>query len=209
MKNLFKIFLSISTFVFVLPLILNVEAASLNFDKTTVSVANSGTFQISVTVDPAGEGMNGTDVYVSYDASVLKATAVSAGSLFPYVFNDIATSGKVYIAGTVTDPASSISTSGTVATITFQGLKDGTTTLSFDCSTSKIVKDDTQTTNILNCSQNGSCVVTVGSGGGTNPTPTPGSGGQLPTSGVIDNVIKFAVPGVILLILGSALRLVL
>jgi len=149
--------------------------------------------------------MNGTDVYVSYDASVLKATAVSAGSLFPYVFNDIATSGKVYIAGTVTDPASSISTSGTVATITFQGLKDGTTTLSFDCSTSKIVKDDTQATNILNCSQNGSCAVTVGSGGGTNP----GSGGQLPTSGVIDNVIKFAVPGVILLILGSALRLVL
>lgn len=208
MKNIIKIFLLIPVFVFVLPLILNVEAASLNFDKTTVSVANSGTFQISVTVDPAGEGMNGTDVYVSYDASVLKATVVSAGSLFPYVFNDIATSGKVYIAGTVTDPASSISSSGTVATITFQGLKDGTTTLSFDCSTSKIVKDDTQATNILNCSQNNSCTVTVGAGG-SNPTATPGSGGQLPTSGVFDNVVKFAVPGMILLILGGALRLVL
>ena len=209
MKNLLAAIIVTFLFLSTIPLWEKIQAAYLKFDQSTVSTSNGGTFQISVTVDPAGEGMNGTDVYVSYDASVLKATAVSAGSLFPYVFNDIATSGKVYIAGTVTDPASSISTSGTVATITFQGLKDGTTTLSFDCSTSKIVKDDTQVTNILNCSQNGSCAVTVGSGGGTNPTPTPGSGGQLPTSGVIDNVIKFAVPGVILLILGSALRLVL
>jgi len=204
MKNLLAAIIVTFLFLSTIPLWEKIQAAYLKFDQSTVSTSNGGTFQISVTVDPAGEGMNGTDVYVSYDASVLKATAVSAGSLFPYVFNDIATSGKVYIAGTVTDPASSISTSGTVATITFQGLKDGTTTLSFDCSTSKIVKDDTQATNILNCSQNGSCAVTVGSG--SQPTTAPQ---QLPESGVFDNVVKFAVPGMILLLLGGAFRLLL
>ncbi|MFH0979872.1 MAG: cohesin domain-containing protein [Candidatus Roizmanbacteria bacterium] len=209
MKNFLKTFLLISAFLFILPFVWRIEAASLKFDKTTASVANGGTFQISVTVDPAGEGINSTDVYVSYDAAVLRPTAVSAGSLFPYVSNDIATSGKVYIAGMVADPASSVSASGTVAVITFQALKDATTTLSFDCSTSKVIKNDTNATNILNCSQNNSCTVTVGAGGGNNPTATPGSGGNLPNSGILENVIKFAVPGAILLILGGALRFVL
>lgn len=207
MANIKKNILLLAFFFIVLPFLFNVaQAASLTFDKTTATTTNGGTFQVSVTVDPGGESINSTDVYVIYDASLLKANSVAAGSLFPTVTNDISTSGKVYIAGLVNDPASSISTSGTLATITFQGLKDGSGSLSFECATSKIIKNDINATNIINCSQSGTVSVTVGAGAGGATTAPPA---QLPESGVFENVVKFAIPGAILLILGSALRFIL
>ncbi|MBI5126946.1 hypothetical protein HZA76_00630 [Candidatus Roizmanbacteria bacterium] len=207
-KTLLLILLPI-IFFFVSPYFKLSWAASLNFDKSTVTVGNGGTFQIAVTVDPTGENVSSADVYVSYDATALKATAVAAGSIFPTVSNDISTSGKVYIAGMVNDAASSVSTAGTIATITFQALKEATATLSFDCTTSKVVKNDINATNVLNCSQNGSSTVTIGAGGSNNTIPTPTTVETLPQSGVFDNVVKFAIPGMILLLLGSALRFVL
>ena len=149
MNSIFKKFLLIIIFLVILPLVTEVQAASLNFDKSTATAANGATFQISVTVDPGSDALNSTDVYVTFDATLLKATAVSAGTMFPTVSNDISTSGKVYIAGMVNDPASSVSTTGTLATITFQGLKEGTGTLSFDCNTSKIIKNDINASNVL------------------------------------------------------------
>ncbi len=182
-------------------------AANLKFDKTTISVSNGETFQIAVIVDPSPDAITSTDVYISYDATALKATAVSAGSLFPTVTNDISASGKVYIAGLVNDAASSVTSAGTLATITFQALKETTITLSFDCSTSKVIKNDINATNVLNCSANGTSAVTIGSGSSSVPTSAVPT--QLPQSGVFDNVVKFAIPGSILLILGSALRFIL
>ncbi|KKS44946.1 MAG: hypothetical protein UV09_C0052G0004 [Candidatus Gottesmanbacteria bacterium GW2011_GWA2_42_18] len=172
MKKVLKIILLLLIFFLSSPLLFNPAwAGFFKFDKTTVSVANGETFQIAVTVDPGSDALNSVDAYVTFDSTVLKATAVTAGSLFPTVSNDISTSGKVYIAGMVNDPASSISAAGTLATITFQGLKDGSVTLAFDCNTSKIIKNDINASNVI--------------------------------------VLKFAIPGMILLILGSVLRLVL
>ena len=195
-------------FIVVTIFIGTVNAASLKFDKTTVSVTNGGTFQIAVTVDPGSDALSSVDAYVTFDSSLLKANSVAAGSLFPTVSHDESASNKVYIAGLVNDPASSISTSGTLATITFQALKDGTATLSFDCNTSKIIKNDINASNVISCSQNGTAAVTIGIGGSSNqPTSPPPT--QLPKSGVFDNVVRFAIPGMILLMLGSVLRLVL
>jgi hypothetical protein len=212
MKFFLKTFFSSLIFFIIVPFVFSAQAASLNFDKSTATAANGATFQISVTVDPGSDSLNSTDVYVNYDATLLKATTVAAGSLFPTVSNDISTSGKVYIAGMVNDPASSISTAGTLATITFQGLKEGTGTLSFDCDTSKIIKNDINASNVITCSQNGTSAVTVGSGSGVVPTSPPNNSNTpntLPETGIFDNVIKFALPGGILLILGSVLRIVL
>lgn len=209
MKKLLNVFLSLILFFIVAPLVFSAQAASLGFDKSTATAANGATFQISVTVDPGSDSLNSTDVYVTYDATLLKATAVSAGTMFPTVSNDISTSGKVYIAGMVNDPASSISTAGTLATITFQGLKEGTGTLSFDCNSSKIIKNDINASNVITCSSNGTAAVTVGSGGSAPVVPTTAPPSQLPETGIFDNVIKFALPGGILLILGSILRIIL
>lgn len=217
-------------FFIVLPAFFTAEAAYLKFDKTTVTSASGATFQISVMVEPGSDGLSSTDVYLKYDATLLKANSVAAGTQFPIVTNDIATSGTIYIAGMVSDPASSVSTVGTLATVTFQALKDGAETLSFDCNSSKIVKNDFNATNTIACSQNETSSVTIGSGSssGTTSTDTTTDNtdtasntvdtenndsssipSELPKSGVFDNVIKFVLPGTILLIFGSMLRLVL
>lgn len=184
-----------------------VKAASFNFDKTTVTVNSGESFQINVNLDPGSDKIYSADIYINYDAGLLKPTAVSAGSLFPTVSNDLSTSGKIYIAAMVNDPTAAISTSGTVATITFQALKDGSSSLSFDCNLSKIIKDDANASNVLNCSANNSSTITIGTTGPINNSseiPT-----ELPKTGILENVLKFAFPGIVFLILGGALRLVL
>lgn len=184
-----------------------VAAATLKFDKTTYTVAVNGTFQVQVMVDPGSDQLNSVDAYILYDSNVLKVQSVANGTLFPNVNPDTSTAGTVYIAAYVSDPASSISTGGTIATITFQGLTNGTATLTFDCTSSKIVKDDVNATNVMQCAQNGQATVTVGSGGATaTSAPTPS---VLPRTGIIDNVAKLAVPGAVLLFLGYAARLIL
>ena len=205
MKKVLKTLLLLLVFFLSSPLLFNPAwAGFLKFDKTTVSVAVGGTFQIVVTVDPGSDSLRGADAFITFDSTSLKATTVTAGSLFPTFFHDESTSGKVYVAGMVSDPANSISTSGTLATITFKGLKDGSATLAFDCNTSKIIKNDINASNVISCSQNGTASVTVGSGGGSSSPPS-----ELPQSGVFDNVVKFAVPGVVLFLLGVLAKLML
>ncbi len=203
-------------FVFV-PAFFAAEAAYLKFDNATVTAANGATFQIGVIVEPGTDSLSSADVYVTYDSTLLKATVVTSGTQFPTVTNDIATSGKVYIAGMVNDPSASISASGTLATITFQALKDGTGTLAYDCNLSKIIKNDVNATNVIVCGSNLTSAVTVGAGGSGTTTPTPtGTGSveptaisELPQSGVFDNVAGMAIPGMIILIIGLGIRLVL
>ena len=226
-KNLTTI-LPVFIFFLSLPLFFNsVQAAYFKFDQTTVSVASGGTFQIAVMVEPGSDSLNAAEAYVTYDSGVLNATSVAAGSLFPTVSHDVSTAGKVYIAGMVNDPASSISVSGTLATITFQASNTGTgsVTISYDCNTSKIIKDDINASNVIVCSQNGTATVVVGNcapdSSGAIPTicaPTsqPASSQQsgstpseLPQSGVFENVVKFAIPGLLLFLVGGVFRLLL
>lgn len=215
MINAKKILIALLIFLGITPLVFAVEAASLKFNNSSATVSNGGTFQIEVIVDPGSDSVNSADIYVSYDGTLLKATGVSAGSLFPTVTNDVATSGTVYIAGMVNDPANSISSSGTVAILTFEALKEGTGTLSFDCNSSKVVKNDLNATNVLTCTSNGTSAVTVGAGGSSDPTATPVTDGtgetptELPQTGIWDNVARLAIPGALLLLLGGALRLIL
>ena len=207
-KNTIVVLLYCSVILFLIPVVWGkVAAATLKFDKTTYSVADNGTFQVQVIVDPGSDQINSVDAYVLYDPNVFKPQSVADGTLFPNVKSNTSTSGIVYVAGYVSDPASFISTGGTIATITFQGLTDATATLTFDCSTSKIVKADINATNVMQCSQNGQATVTVGAGGpAATAAPTPS---VLPRTGIIDNVVKLAVPGTILLFLGYAARLIL
>jgi hypothetical protein len=204
------LFCLLIVYVWLLPRVFGqVSAASLKFDKTSASIDVGGTLSLSIIVDAGGEEISSTDIYVTYDASLIEAQVVNNGSFFPTVTNNI-TPGRVYIAGMVDDPASSKTGSGTVATVNFKGLKDGSVTISFDCNTSKIVKSDINATNILQCSSSDRVVVSVGSGGSSDPTPTPISQQKdLPKSGIFDNLINLAIPGGILFLIGSGLKLLI
>ena len=204
-----------------------VFAASLKFDQSSINVSAGNTFQVQVIVDAGADQITGTDAWIIFDSSILQAQSVAAGSFFPEVSNNI-TPGKIYIAGIVSDPATSKTGSGTVATITFSALVSGSTTLAYECQatgeTSKVIKNDFNSTNIIVCSNNGSATVSVGAGSSSSSptaTPAPASSGSsstssttttpstLPQSGILDNLLGAALPGAGLLLVGIVLKLLL
>lgn len=162
-----------------------VHGASLRFDKTSNSITNGGQFDVEVVIDPAAEQVTSTDAWIVYDKNVLSVVSVKDGTYFPTVLNDTSTAGKVYIAGLVNDPSEFKTGVGIVATITFKANANGTSNLSYECSpsateTSKIIKNDINSTNIIDCAANGQQTVTIsttgsGGGGGTTPTSVPGA----------------------------------
>jgi len=199
--------------------------AFLKFDKTTVSSQATQTFTVDVTVDAGTDQVTSTDIWIVYDPSYLEAQTVTNGTFFPAVTSNI-TSGKVSITGLIVDPGTYKTGTGVVATVTFKSLLNGTNSLSFDCRTdvsnsSKIIKNDVNATNIIECSKNVGATVTIGgtatsssSSTGTYATPTvssvqPTVAGTLPESGIVENIARFAIPGLILLMIGAMLRLAL
>jgi hypothetical protein len=209
-----KIFFFISIIFFFLPVFGQVKAASFSFDKSSYSVSTGQTVQVQINIDAGTDQVNGADAYINYDNSFLSVENIAAGSFFPTVTNDTTTAGKIYIAGLVDDPASPKTGSGTLAIITFKGLKDGTANLSFDCNNSKIVKNDANATNILQCSSSDKAMVAVGSGNSgssdSNNSSNTSSNNQpttLPKSGVFDNLINLSIPGAILFLIGGGLKL--
>lgn len=196
-----------------------VYAGSLKFDKTTVSGKTNETFDVAIVVDAGSDQISSVDAYVLYDATLLEAQTASAAAFFPQFTKNI-TAGKTYIAGFDDDTSKSKTGTGTVATITFKALRDGAGNLTFDCqaaanNTSKIVKNDINATNVIVCAQNGQSAVTVGAGQVATPTSTASGTSsstkpaELPRSGVFENIRALAVPGMVLLILGTAVKLLL
>ncbi|OGK23270.1 hypothetical protein A3F58_00555 [Candidatus Roizmanbacteria bacterium RIFCSPHIGHO2_12_FULL_37_9b] len=215
---LFGIFLILTTYFLSASVFGQAHGAFFNFDNASFSANTGETFDAQVIVDAGSDQITSTDAYIVYDVSLLEAQIVTPGSFFPTVINNI-TSGKVYIAGLVDDPATYQTGSGTVATITFKALAQGSGTLSFDCqpdvyNSSKIIKNDINATNVIVCSENGTASVAVG-GGGTGLTVTPSNfrgtitPSALPRAGVLENVNRVVVPGMILLLIGGALRIIL
>lgn len=198
-----------------------VQAASLKFDTGTVSVSAGSTFTINAVVDAGSDQITSTDMWILYDPVLLQAQSASAAAFFPAVTSNIS-SGKVYIAGLVTDPGTYKTGSGNVATITFTGLQNGTATISYDCRTdvsnsSKVIKNAVDPTNVINCAQNGTSIITIGTGGSLTPTvvvPTTVYSQQpqpttLPKTGLMDELPKLFVAGSLFLIAGVVMKVFL
>lgn len=199
-----------------------VQAALLRFDKGTVNVAAGSTFTIDAVVDAGSDQITSTDMWILYDPALLEAQSASAAAFFPAVTNNIS-SGKVYIAGLVTDPGTYKTGSGSVATIIFKGLTNGTATIVYDCRTdvsnsSKVIKNAVDPTNVIVCTQNGTSVVTIGTGGTITPTttiaPTAVYSSQitptaLPQTGFMDELPKLLIAGSIFIMVGMVMRVLL
>lgn len=210
----FVIFIFVLT-LFSLPLVFGrVYAAYFDFDKTSYTTSEGNTFTVDVTVNAGDDELKSADAYIQYDATYLEAESVDDGTYFPTVTNDIS-SGTVYITGLIDDPAVPSTGSGKLATITFKSLKatgSNNVTLKFNCgsgsSSSSISKNDDTGTNVIECSANGESTVTTG--GGSTATATPvASPSALPKTGAVENVMRLAIPGMMLFMLGIAARMVL
>ncbi len=211
----------LTLFFIAVPYFKGVYAASFTFDKTTVTVGAGETFQVTVNEDAGTNQTNSSQVYIIYDSTLLEAQSVTAGTYFPVISNNI-TPGKVFIVGYVDGTGASLykTGKGTMATVTFKGLKNGSGTLTFDCragvsDSSQIIKyNDANATNLITCSENNSLAVKVGTGAdGTSPTgTTAGSttgGSTLPQSGIMDHFNQMSIIGIGLFILGMMLKLAL
>jgi hypothetical protein len=199
-----------------------VEAASLKFDQGTVSVAAGSTFTLNAVIDAGSDQITSTDMWILYDSTLLEAQSASAAAYFPAVTNNI-TAGKIYIAGLVTDPGTYKTGVGNVATITFKGLKNGQATITYDCradvsNSSKVIKNAVDPTNVINCAQNGTSIVTIGTGAGvltpTSFVPTSVYRPQtqptaLPQTGIMDEMPKLLVAGGICVMVGVMMRVLL
>jgi hypothetical protein len=209
------------------------EAAVLKFDPTSVTKNADETFDVDIIVDAEEEQISGTDAYIIFDSEIVEAQSVEAGTFFPAVNNSIETD-QVYINGVVTDSTDSKTGQGVLATVTFRMKSSQPGTMEFYCDltqndTSKIVKNDINATNVIECadltllSLNGGTTpsgatatpvpTSLPASGGTNPTAIPQqqtviyqTGGQLPQSGVFDNVLKYSIPGAIFIVLGVVIK---
>jgi len=215
----------------------SVFAASLELDPTTKSANTNDIIELNLNVDPGSEQITSVDAYIEYDETMLEFQSIANGDYFPTFFEDSSTTGKAYYGGMV-NLGEFKTGEGTIATLSFKALKEGTTTVSIYCDTSKndtskINKNDFDATNIITCSENISSEITVGEGDEevtSTPIPTSttvpaedeeteegGTGGTtlqetpttLPQSGIFDNVIKYSAPGIALLLIGLVLKLLL
>ena len=220
MKTIKKILTIIVLLTWVSASSAQVNAGFLKFDQSSYDLAVGDTFDVQIIVNPGSDQVTSVDSYVTYDSQIINATSVTEGSYFPTVLNDL-TSGKVYVAGLVDSPSDFKSGTGTVATISFEALKEGTTELVFDCNgqatvTSKVIKNDINSTNVIECSQNGTATVTIGVGGATDtttedtptPTPTRRPVTQLPASGTAENMMMLGALGAVLVVIGGVAKLI-
>ncbi|QQG44202.1 MAG: hypothetical protein HYW86_05080 [Candidatus Roizmanbacteria bacterium] len=221
----FQIVILLAVF-FVVPQLKNVFAAALKFDPAAVTTTAGQTFEVAVKIDALSTDQYlGVDAVITYDQTVLEPQGVTNGTIFTTVTNPTMTGGTVYVVGLVDDVATSKSGSGTLATVVFKALKNGTANLSFTCGPatgSHITKNDLNGTDLILCASNGTSAVTVGAGNTSNPTATPTLASssntyataaptavsQLPRSGITENNLPiFIAAGTLLFLIGIGFKL--
>lgn len=201
----------------------SVYAATLLFDPTTAGKAIGETLELGVVVNAGSDEILAVDAQIRYDKNTLDVENCIDGTFLKVARKDFATPGQVYIAGIVEDPGSPVTGRGIMATCTFKVKANATTNVTYACtpgetaSDSNVAKNNADATDVIQCSDNGVAVITAGTGVGGVPTATPsgtigGTGtvpSELPKTGIIDELMKFAVPGAILVALGLVSKMLL
>lgn len=154
-------------------------APSYQFDKSTVTVATNGTFQLGITINAETNKVVLGDAVVTFSTSDLQVVSVSGGGYFKN-FTAPISGGQIEMHGSTTGPNDTVTGSGTFATITFKALKaSGTSTVKFTCTGGTTDTDILTTTqNILSCSSLNTSTITFSgtsnnSGGDANSSADP------------------------------------
>lgn len=118
--------------------------ATLSLSPTNTSVETGDSFSLSVLVDPNDESLDTVRVDLSFDPDLVEVLSFDLGSLFPNLSpsNDIDND-----AGTLSYGAfkfgTPVSSSGTLATVTFHALSSGTATIVVE-NTSRLIDDGSE-----------------------------------------------------------------
>ncbi|MEI6533135.1 MAG: cohesin domain-containing protein [Candidatus Roizmanbacteria bacterium] len=199
----------------------SVFSAYLEFQPPSLSVAPGGSFDVNINLNTGGAtNISSADVILLYNSSALQLQSVTDGALFDsFISNTV--SGKISMVGT-SSSGNAIS-NGLFAKIKFSSLQAGSTTATFNCSSSASDSsaisgaEGADTKDYIVCAQNG--ILTINSSGTSSTTPIPttttSSGTttttttptQLPRTGIVENLFFIAIPGLVLVLSGGLLRL--
>ena len=196
-------------------------AATLSLSPASASVPVNGTFDVKLLIDTQGESTTSTDAVMFFDDSILSVVSIQEGDngtnpFFPDIYHSVEP-GQIYIVGAVIDSIDTRTGTGTVATISFRGVSQGVSDVTFDCTPGKtsdtnISKSDKNQTDIVVCSALINGRYTVGTGA-TTPVPTtpavvagpmntPTPTATWPVVGSAQTTIGFAGIGIVLLLTG-------
>lgn len=172
-----KLFLS--TFIIIL-LSFNAQAAKVSISPQTQDVTSGNNITISVILDPEGSSIYGAQFSLIFDKTIIEAIRIDKGALLG---SDGAatiegaksidnTAGKVSYSLTRSGTGVGIVSIGTLASVTFRGLKAGTTAVTFE----NIVISDPNASEIPGTTTGGSMTVLQPTTTATQTaTPTPTS----------------------------------
>jgi hypothetical protein len=111
---------------------------SVNADTTLYLVANppvylNDNFQIDLMIDTGKNEVVGTEVYITYDPNMIQALDIVPGSFFPGVVVTVksidSSTGKITSVLHIPPQDNPVQGVGTLATLSFKALKEGTTTI--------------------------------------------------------------------------------
>jgi hypothetical protein len=214
----------IAFFIFLIPKSF-AYAATLSLDPASNSIPVNSTFDVKVLIDTQGEDTRGADVILKFNSSILSVVSIVEGTngsnpFYPDLYQTVSP-GEIYIAASVVETIDTRSGSGTIATISFKGISQGTSDVTFDCTPGKtsdtnISKDDKNNTDIVTCSALTNGRYTIGSGVTTPAptqayappvykTPTP----TIPRSGTAEITFGIAGLGMLLLLAGIGSKMIL
>ncbi len=169
---------------------IKVLAATLILSPASKSVTVGQTITVDILLDTQGAGIDGVDVYsLHYNSSILEVVdansgtsgiQITPGSLLPITLTNTVSNGIIQFSQ-VSSGGTSYTGSGKLATITFKGLSNGTSAVTFD-----FAPGSTSDSNVAGGGQdklssvgNGSYTVSGGTGV-PPPTPTPLPGDVTP-----------------------------
>jgi hypothetical protein len=160
-------------------------AATLVLSPSAKTVNVGDTFTAQVLLDTQGQAVDGVDVHaLNYNPYNLKMVQIQPGTLMANTVANSAdtTNGKILFSQ-ITNPGSTYTGNGVLATVTFKALVAGTTNVTFDFTLGGTTNSNvaSQGNNILTSVVNGA--FTINNAGGSNagvgsPVPVGNPGGS-------------------------------
>lgn len=164
-----------------LALATHIEAAYLYLDPTSGTIEANKQIEVDIKINTEGEKPTTTDAIIIYDAEKLKVIEVKEPSetekFFPRFFLNNKTN-KIFVGSAIQPQGTPESGEGLIATVIFEAIGSGSTTVSIQCEDGKTtdsnitLKKNQRVTDIIECSKIENANFTLGEG--TGPTSTPG-----------------------------------
>lgn len=148
--------------------------ATLSFSPSSGTFAKGSVLAVGVYEDSGSDTVNAVQANFSYPSSLLScygSSPIASSSAFGVDAQDVCSGGTVKIGrGAMT----AVSSSQLIATVSFQVIASGTAALTFDTSTSKVVRSTDHQSEAL-AVQNASYTLTTPSSPSPSPSPSGGT----------------------------------